>query len=294
MIGRRQPLLVTYPGELRSGTVSIGMKSMKLYDHVGRVEAELRAAGHADGASIRVADVAPFDSLHYHGNAAVDVAIAVLEIGADARVLDVGSGLGGPARHVAASTGCAVVALELQEDLHLAASDLTRRCGLDGRVRHVRGDILDGPPSPGGFDALISYLVFLHIPDRSGLLHACCDALVTGGRIYIEDFTLLTEPGSEGWAALRTKVMCSYLPTPETYGRQLRDAGFGEVVIEDLTADWTAFTAERLAIFRKRRARHVEIHGELVTADLEDFYATVAGLYADGVLGGARITATRV
>ena len=71
-------------------------------------------------------------------------------------------------------------------------------------------------------------------------------------------------------------------------GRRLR-----EVDLEDVSADWTAFTADRLARFRERRARHVAVYGADVAAGLDDFFATIAGLYADGVLGGVRILATR-
>ena len=57
-------------------------------------------------------------------------------------VLDVGAGLGGPARYLAARCRCHVVAIELQADLHHTSLDLTRRCGLADNVRHVHADFL--------------------------------------------------------------------------------------------------------------------------------------------------------
>ena len=57
-------------------------------------------------------------------------------------VLDVGSGLGGPARHIAHTTDCTVTALELQEDLHKEAENLTRRCNLQQKLNHITGDFL--------------------------------------------------------------------------------------------------------------------------------------------------------
>ena len=53
-----------------------------------------------------------------------------------------GSGLGGPARHLAHSTNCLVTALELQEDLHKEAENLTQRCNLQDRLKHITGDFL--------------------------------------------------------------------------------------------------------------------------------------------------------
>ena len=58
------------------------------------------------------------------------------------KILDVGSGLGGPARHMAHTTNCSVTCLELQEDLHSEGQDLTRRCKLQEKVTHISGDFL--------------------------------------------------------------------------------------------------------------------------------------------------------
>jgi cyclopropane fatty-acyl-phospholipid synthase-like methyltransferase len=268
-------------------------KSMKLYDRVERVLNELRANGIADDAPLTVAQLVPYDQYHYHGTDAVDLGASRLGLGPESRVLDVGAGIGGPARWLAATTGCHVTALELQPDLNATAADLTRRCGLADRVTHVAGDILDGAPVDGGYDAVISYLAVLHIPDRARLFAACHRALVPGGGMYIEDFTLRSEPTPEQREVLRVKVQCPYVPPPDTYRRDILDAGFAAVDLEDVTADWTAFTADRLAASRADRERLIRVHGQDVADGLEDFFATMADLYADGVLGGARILAHR-
>ena len=57
-------------------------------------------------------------------------------------MLDVGAGLGGSARYMAARSRCHVVAVELQADLHHTGLELTRRCGLAGNVRHVHANFL--------------------------------------------------------------------------------------------------------------------------------------------------------
>lgn len=259
-------------------------KLMKLYDRVDRIHHELRALGIADDAALRVDQLAAFDQYHYHGTDAVDLAVARLAIGATSRVLDVGAGIGGPARWLAATTGCHVTALELQADLNETAADLTRRSGLADRVTHVAGNILDGAPEPGTYDALISYLVFLHIPDRARLFAACHRALRPGAGMYIEDFTLLSEPTPAQREALRVKVQCPSVPSPEVYRADITGAGFATVDFEDVTDEWTAYTAERAAAFRSSRDRQVRVHGAEVAAGLADFFDTMAGLYADGVL----------
>lgn len=58
------------------------------------------------------------------------------------KILDVGSGFGGPARYLAHTTNCSVTALELQEDIHKEGENLTKRCNLQDRLTHVAGDFL--------------------------------------------------------------------------------------------------------------------------------------------------------
>lgn len=270
---------------------SPAMKSMKLYDKVERIYNELHARGIDDDSPLDVEDLTPFDQYHYHGTAAVDAAIDALAIGPETRVVEVGAGIGGPARYLAATAGCQVTALELQPDLHAVGEALTARCGLRERVRHVCGDVLDGPLDGGGFDVLVSYLVFLHIPDRARLFAACRAALRPGGRIFAEDFIKRREPTAAHWTALREKVLCPYLPSAAEYAAQLAAAGLEVLTLADMSESWTAFTAERYEAFEAARARHLQVHGAEITAGLADFYGTVAGLYGGGVLGGLRFVA---
>jgi SAM-dependent methyltransferase len=198
------------------------MKSMKLYDQAERIHNELRALGIADDAALSVDDLTPFDQYHYHGTEAVEETIAALHPGPESRLLEVGSGIGGPARYLASRTGCHVTALELQPDLHAIGTQLSARCSLSSRVDHRQGDILDSPFDDAGFDALVSFLVFLHIEDRERLFASCRRSLKKDGLIFIEDFSKRAEPSPGQWADLRHKVQCPYLPTPQAYREQLR------------------------------------------------------------------------
>lgn len=269
------------------------MKSMKLYHQVERIHNELAALGIDAESPLAVEDLTPFDQYHYHGTKAVDEAIAALGVTQESRVLEVGSGIGGPARYMAWRVRCHVTALELQPDLNSVAADLTARCGLCGRIDHVCGNVLDGAVDRVGFDALMSFLVFLHIPERQRLFEVCRAALKPGGRIFIEDFTKLAEPSREQWNTLRDKIQCSYLPRLDDYVAHLEQAGFTDIEARDMSASWTAFTAERYQAFCGRRARNIEIHGGEVTEGLEDFYRAASQLFGLGVIGGVRVSARR-
>src|SRR3989304_5553435 len=80
--------------------------SMPLYVDLRRIYAELAAAGLGDQAALAPEQLFPFDQLHYHGTDAVRRAADLLGLSADSRVLEVGSGLGGPARDLAPTGGC--------------------------------------------------------------------------------------------------------------------------------------------------------------------------------------------
>jgi cyclopropane fatty-acyl-phospholipid synthase-like methyltransferase len=268
------------------------MKSMKLYAQVHRIHRELEALGIDDDAALRVDQLTPFDQYHYFGTDAVDEALDALQLAEGARVLDVGSGIGGPARYIAARTGAHVTALELQEDLHDVAADLTARCGLSSRVEHRCGDILNGV-EPQSYDAIVSFLCFLHIPQRADLFAACRDALKPHGIMYAEDYARPRALSGAEADALRVKVQCPYVPTPREYETQLRSAGFPDVEMSDVTGSWREFTAARLQQFRASRHRQLNLHGHEIVDGLDDFYATVAGLFHVGAIAGVKIAARR-
>jgi cyclopropane fatty-acyl-phospholipid synthase-like methyltransferase len=265
------------------------MKDMKLYHETERIHRELAAVGIGPGSPLKVANLTPFDQYHYHGTSAVDEAIAIAKIRDGMRVLDVGAGLGGPARYIAERTGAHVTALELQGDLNATGAELTRRCGLSHLVDHRCANVLDGVD--GSYDAIISMLCFLHIPERDNLFKVCRAALKSGGTLYIEDYGRRRNATPREAEDLARKVQCPYLPTTDEYHLHLKGAGFAVPAMSDMTKNWTAFTSSRLMAYRSDRPRHVALHGAELVDGLDDFYATVAGLFGNGLIAGLKITA---
>jgi cyclopropane fatty-acyl-phospholipid synthase-like methyltransferase len=206
----------------RPGTI----KSMKLYQHVERVERELHAGGFSVDDRLEIETLEPLDQLHYHGRSAVQDAIEELELTPASRVLDVGSGLGGPARVIAAETQAQVTAIELQDDLNRLARSLTRRCGLDDRIEHRRADILTASLPAGEYDVVVSWLTFLHIPERESLLSRCLQRLRPGGRILVEDFHARRQLTDRERELLSDEVYCQRLDALADYRAMIEEAGF--------------------------------------------------------------------
>lgn len=265
---------------------------MKLYHQVERVFNELRALGIAPDDPIEVHKLVAFDQYHYLGTEAVDEAVRRLDLNPDLHVLEVGSGIGGPSRHLAHSCGCRMTALELQADLHETAVQLTERCGLGETVQHVCGNVLDGVP-PGGFDALVSWLTFLHIPQRSQLYTRCFEALKPGGGMFVEDYFArgtLTDGERE---ILAREVFCDHVPEMEDYRAELRAAGFEGLELIDMSEPWVEFVQERWSRFRALRERNLRLHGADIVDGLDDFYSAVVKLFTGGNLGGIRFVARK-
>ena len=264
---------------------------MKLYTHIERIHNELAELGRGKTGPLSAGEISAFDQLHYHGTRAVDDAIERMGLHAGSRVLEIGSGLGGPARHIASRAGARVLALELQPDQDALAAELTARCGLSALVAHACGDFLDYDWRQQRFDAIVSWLAIFHIPDRGELLRISRDILAKGGLFYAEDMYCRSPMDPEAHAELASGMYAAYLPDYETYREDFTSAGFEILACDDLSDDWTDFTTGRLDDHRGRRDRHVRVHGEPTYRALEEFYDLVNRHFRSGKLGGIRILA---
>jgi len=269
------------------------IKTMKLYRHPERIYNELDAIGYKKDFPLKVEDITPFDQYHYLGTDAVDDAIRSLDIDSENRIMDIGSGIGGSARYLAKKTGCHVTALEVQPDLHNIACSLTEHCGLSDSVQHLCGDILDFSGRRYNFDVLVSWLSFLHIPNRSSLLKKCYHILKPDGKLFIEDFYKCDEFDEEEINILSEDVYCAYLPTSEEYRKQLIENGFTEIELIDKTDCWKNFVKERIEKFIENRNHQINVHDIEIVEELEDFYEKIFRLFEGGNLGGLRIIAKK-
>jgi sarcosine/dimethylglycine N-methyltransferase len=265
--------------------------SMPLYTNLDRVEKGLAALGIGPGDAIQPEQLFTIDQWHYHGTDAIRAAAVALGLGPTSRVLDIGSGIGGPARYLAHTTGCHVTALELQPELHRIGADLTRRSGLEQRVAHVCGDALAYPLPVSDFDAAVSWLAVLHIPDRPRLAARIARALRAGGKCYIEDLCMRAPFAPRELADLHGIVHGITVTSPADYAGDLRAAGFAGVATTDLTEDWAPYAADRLRAWRQNHLAYTSVHGEGAYQAQELFYATIARLYDSGSLGGIRLIA---
>jgi len=241
------------------------------------------------GKPLTVQELQPFDHYHYCGSEAIDLAIGKLALTPDSRVLDIGAGIGGTARYVALHCGCQVTGIELQPQLHQAAVQLTEQTGLHDRVQMLQGDFLEGLPLPAQYDAWLSLMVFLHIPDRTKLLRQCAQVLKPQGRFYIEDYYQHQPLSPTEMELLETAAACPYLPTRSEYVQQLESTGFTDIQFCDVTEVWRQWVLQRLHQFQARQDIYLQRHGADMVNSYLYFYQAVVDLFQGGNLGGARI-----
>jgi SAM-dependent methyltransferase len=215
-------------------------------DFVSRVEDALQKAGFGDG-PVPVMALAPLDQFHVGGAAATAALAEKLSIRPEDRVLDVGCGLGGPARHLASVFGCTVVGIDLNPSLVDLAGMLTRRTGLSEKVTHRTGDATDLPFEPDSFDVAWTQHVVMNIKDRQAVYAGVHRVLRPGGRFAMYDVVA----GDRGplhfpvpWAR---DPAASFLLTPDETRDALEACGF-EIV------EWTDATDAGRAWFQAQGA----------------------------------------
>lgn len=149
------------------------------------VEALLDAAA-ASGLDLRTATpeaLAPLDQFHGGGKDATRALARQAEVVAGMHVLDVGGGLGGPARMLAVECGARVTVLDLTTDYLRAGALLTARMGLAGQVRFCHGNALALPFPDGSFDLVWTQNSGMQIADKVGLYRGFFHVLRPGGRL---------------------------------------------------------------------------------------------------------------
>ena len=137
-------------------------------DLLARLEARLREDG-CELAHATVEALAPYDHFHGRGLEATEDMAALLQIAETDHILDVGSGLGGPARYLARRFGCRVSGIDLTPEFCDVARHLTALLGLEDRVSTRQGDALAMPYDDASFDGAYSMNVSMNIADKRAL-----------------------------------------------------------------------------------------------------------------------------
>jgi len=192
-------------------------------------------------------DLAEFDQLHGGQREGTRALANLAGLRPGMKVLDIGSGIGGPARTLASEYGCQVVGIDLTDEYVEAATELTDKVRLSDRVSFRKGSALDLPFEDDAFDVVWSQNVFMNIEDKATAIREAARVLRPQGILAMEIILAGEKAGLEYPVLWADHPDISFLTPPDEFGGLLAQAGLIEL-------EWADVTQRAVESVRKRRA----------------------------------------
>ena len=209
-----------------------------------RIRRALETAG-ADLERLAVTDLAPFDHLHGGGKSTTLHLARLAGVTPGLRIADLGGGIGGPARTLAAEFGCTVDVVDFTEEFCRVGTWLTDLTKLERQVHFYHASALQTPLSTGAYDLVWMQNTGMNINDRNALYAEVSRLLRPGGQYALQE--VMVGPVSpvfypQGWAST---AETSFLYPPDEVHGFITAAGFRK-------REWVDITEETAADLRQR------------------------------------------
>jgi len=203
----------------------------KVAGHYGRgqLEESILAAVAREGKdpeNLTAVDLAAVDEFHVGGLEATQELAAHMELRPGLRLLDVGSGIGGPARYFAAEHGCSVTGIDLTEEFVRVAASLTQRTKLDRLAEFRLGSALQLPFAPATFDRAYMIHVGMNIADKPGIFREVRRVLKPAGLFTIYDIMRTADGPIRYPVPWAVSEETSFVASAKDYRDALHTAGF--------------------------------------------------------------------
>lgn len=205
-----------------------------------------------------------------------------LALKAEAQVLDVACGSGGPALFLTQQVGCYVVGIDNNEQAVNTAEQMALQMCLDAFVRFQYADANSPLPfADSSFDSIICVDAINHLADRLQFLKECHRILKPGGRVLYTDPVIISGAVSSAELATRSSIGFFLFMPPGENERFIQKAGLTLLQQEDVTGN-VASVAGRWHDARQKHCDDlIKVEGRERFDGLQKFFAVVHKLAAE-------------
>jgi ubiquinone/menaquinone biosynthesis C-methylase UbiE len=247
-----------------------------------------------DATRLKAEQLYPFDQLHGRNIEATRDHVGRLALKSGEAVLDVGSGVGGPARFITATTGAKVTGLDLTPEFVATAQDLSKRCGLGGEVAFQEGDALAMPFPAATFDAALCLYVAMNIEAKAKLASEIARVLKPGGRLVWSEVVLGGEGGPQFPLPWAREASFSFLTKPEALRAAVESSGLKIVEwIDERPVILAWMQATQKAAAAAPRPAAASIHEMLLGSDFPERRKNYARNLTEGRIGSIALVAQK-
>ncbi|HLV96834.1 MAG TPA: class I SAM-dependent methyltransferase [Candidatus Acidoferrales bacterium] len=205
-----------------------------------------------------------------------------LGVRSGANVLEIGCGSGHYTLHVAETTGCRIVAVDINEAGVRNANRLAEARSMGSRVRFQPCDVSKTLPfQDAGFDAAFANDVLCHVPERLALLQELTRVLRPGGKLLFSDALVIGGMITHQELSTRSSIGLYVFSPPGENERLIEQSGFRLLGASDTTAN-AATIAKRWRDARERRKGElVAVEGEATFCGVQEFLSCVHTLTSE-------------
>jgi sarcosine/dimethylglycine N-methyltransferase len=161
------------------------------------------------------------------------------KIDANTRIIDLGGGFAGSARHLARKYGCQVVVLNLSEAENERGRKMNREQNLDHLIDVIDGSFDDIPYEDESFDIVWSEDAILHSDDRDKVISEAARVLKPGGRFIFTDPMQTDNCDEEVLQPIYERINLSSLGSPAFYRKACKNYGLKEEEFEEMADQLT-------------------------------------------------------